>query len=70
MDTTNPTTCFECETDLTPDNTRDFGGFDKDQHQIARIFFPNISKDEFAHCDNCSYARVDRYITSTYEGGE
>jgi hypothetical protein len=53
--------CFDCEVELTDDNTEEFGGFDGGNYLASRGFGNGSDKDFFMKCDSCFNADIDRY---------
>jgi len=52
--------CNDCESELTPDNTADFGGFDGGNYLASRGFGNSPDKSIFTKCDSCFEADIDR----------
>ena len=53
--------CFDCEQELTEDNTRDYSGVDEFNHRMATLLSPSIA-GTFIKCDDCFDADIDRYL--------
>lgn len=58
----NKGVCFDCETELTAENTTDFGGFDGSNYLSARDAGVGMSKEFFTKCDSCFEADIDRHL--------
>lgn len=56
-------TCYTCSEELTAENTKDFGGKDEFNYDMAMKFSPNIAM-AFIKCDDCFNADIDRYLES------
>lgn len=53
--------CYDCEVELTDDNTEEFDGFDGSNYLASRGFGNGPQKDFFMKCDSCFNADIDRY---------
>jgi hypothetical protein len=54
--------CFDCEVDLTDNNTADFGGFDGGNYLASRTYGGGVDKEPFTKCDSCFEADIDRHL--------
>lgn len=59
MSDNNLGVCNDCESDLTADNTADFGGFDGGNYLASRTYGPT-DPAHFTKCDSCFEADIDR----------
>lgn len=53
--------CFDCEQELTEDNTRDHGGIDDFNYRMATKLSLSIA-ETFVKCDDCFEADIDNYL--------
>lgn len=53
--------CFDCEQELTEDNTSEFGGKDQYNYRMAEKLSPSIA-ETFIKCDDCFEADIDIYL--------
>lgn len=58
--------CDNCESDLTPDNTSEFGGFDSGNFYAANSVGFGVPSHKFTKCDDCFNAEIDRALESQY----
>lgn len=58
--------CFDCEQELTTDNTTEFGGFDGGNYLASHSVGFRIEKDFFTKCDDCFNADIDRHLDNQY----
>jgi hypothetical protein len=58
--------CWSCESDLTPENTSEFGGLDSGNLHASRSVGLNIPVEMFTKCDDCFNADIDRHLESQY----
>lgn len=58
--------CWNCEADLTPENTSEFGGLDSGNLHASRSVGLNIPAEMFTKCDDCHNADIDRYLDNQY----
>ena len=54
--------CFDCEAELTEENTTDFGGFDGSNYIASRTYGGGVDKSAFRKCDPCFGADIDNYL--------
>lgn len=54
--------CFDCEEELTDENTTEFGGFDGSNYLASRTYGGSADKEPFTKCDSCFNADIDRYL--------
>lgn len=54
--------CFDCEQELTEENTKSYGGFDKSNFLVARNVGVNVSRELFTKCDECFDAIIDNSL--------
>lgn len=59
--------CWSCETELTEENTQEFGGFDGSNHHFSTIFGGGGQTEPFIKCDSCFNADIDRFLERQYE---
>jgi hypothetical protein len=59
--------CYNCEEDLTPENTASYKGFDKDNYEMSLIYTGGqMSKEAFTKCDPCFDRDIDNYLENLY----
>ena len=58
--TTKKSFCYDCEAELTEDNTGGFGGFDGGNYLASTQVGFNFGADVFTKCDSCFEADIDR----------
>lgn len=58
--------CYDCEEQLTEDNTGSYGGFDGSNYLTSRTYGQS-DPDYFTKCDSCFDGDVDRYLERLYE---
>lgn len=58
--------CYDCEADLTPENTSEFGGLDSGNLYASRSVGFNTTAEMFTKCDDCHNADIDRYLENQY----
>jgi hypothetical protein len=59
--------CWNCETELTPENTKSYKGFDEDNYKMSLIYSGGqMSKENFTKCDACFDADIDNYLENLY----
>ena len=54
--------CFDCDVELTADNTVDFGGFDGSNYLSSKTYGGGLGKEAFTKCDSCFQADIDKYL--------
>jgi hypothetical protein len=52
--------CYDCEQELTADNTADFEGFDSGNYLASRSVGLRIEREFFVKCDDCFNLAIDR----------
>lgn len=57
--------CSDCETKLTPENTRQHDGFDAYGYTLANSV-GNADKSWFIKCDDCFERVIDRHLENLY----
>lgn len=50
--------CFDCDVELTPENTEQFGGLDEYNYNWAKAISPGLV-DSFIKCDDCFERQID-----------
>lgn len=56
-------TCYTCEIPLTDSNTKDFGGFSKDNFDSVNGYLkPPLGREVFTLCDRCWTDGIDRHL--------
>lgn len=58
--------CFDCESELTPDNTSEFEGFDSGNFLAAYQAGFGSHAEAFTKCDDCFNADIDRALENQY----
>lgn len=58
--------CYDCEAELTPENTKEFEGFDSGNYSASRSVGFNAPAEIFTKCDDCHNADIDRALESQY----
>jgi hypothetical protein len=58
--------CWDCEADLTPENTSEFGGLDSGNLHASRSVGFDIPAERFTKCDDCHNADIDRHLDNQY----
>ena len=59
--------CYNCEEDLTPENTKAYKGFDEDNYEMSLIYTGGqMSKEAFTKCDPCFDRDIDNYLENLY----
>lgn len=53
--------CYDCEEELTEDNTSGYGGFDGGNYLASRTYGGGVETEPFTKCDSCFDADNDRY---------
>jgi hypothetical protein len=59
--------CYDCEADLTPENTSEFGGLDSGNLHASRLAGFDIPAERFTKCDDCHNADIDRALENPYD---
>lgn len=54
--------CYDCEAELTDENTADFDGFDGGNYLASRTYGGGVDKAPFTKCDSCFEADIDRHL--------
>lgn len=58
--------CYDCESDLTPENTKEFGGLDSGNFYASNLAGFGTTSEMFTKCDDCHNADIDRHLESQY----
>lgn len=59
--------CFNCEDDLTPENTASYKGFDEGNYEMSLIYSGGqLTKESFTKCDACFDRDIDNYLENLY----
>jgi hypothetical protein len=58
--------CYDCEADLTPENTSEFGGLDSGNLHASRSVGFDTTAEMFTKCDDCHNADIDRHLENQY----
>jgi hypothetical protein len=59
--------CWDCEADLTPKNTNEFGGLDSGNLNASRSVGFDTTAEMFTKCDDCHNADIDRALENPYD---
>lgn len=58
--------CYDCEANLTKENTSEFGGLDSGNFYASHLAGFGIPAEMFMKCDDCHNADVDRHLDNQY----
>ena len=53
--------CWDCEDELTEDNTQSYGGLDTTNYNLANTY-GILSRAVFTKCDDCFDADIDNHL--------
>ena len=59
--------CYDCEADLTPENTKEHEGLDSTNLYASRSVGFNTTAEMFTKCDDCHNADIDNALENPYD---